>query len=295
MPEDLPPLDALRAFERAAHTLSFKRAAQELHVSPSALSRRIQGLEAHLGVALFKRLNPGLALTTEGARYLEGVHEALTALGQAHAAVAPVVWRPLRVSATESFCANWLVPRLDDFEAAHPGIALELETTFRYADFERDEVDAAIRFGTGPWEGLHAEPIAEVRFFPVCAPALTNGSSPLSRPADLSEHVLIHVTQIARAWSLWLAEAGLPDLEPRRHVTYDHVEIALRAAEAGQGVALGTRINCNSQLESRRLVQPFALEVRAPPTYHFQCRPEGLSDPRVTALRDWLVASLDGL
>ncbi len=102
MHEDLPPLDALRAFEMAAHTLSFKRAAQELHVSPSALSRRIQGLEAHLGVALFKRLNPGLVLTTEGARYLEGVREALAALGRARAPVAPAVTPPQRVSPTES-------------------------------------------------------------------------------------------------------------------------------------------------------------------------------------------------
>ncbi len=293
MDEDLPPLDALRAFELAAHTLSFKRAAQELHISPSALSRRIQGLEEHLGVALFKRLNPGLALTPPGVRYLEGVREALAALAGARAALIPMVSQPLRVSALESFCANWLVPRLDDFVAAHPGIDLELETTFRYADFDRDEVDVAIRFGTGPWEGLHGEPIADLRFFPVCAPALRRGPSPLSEPADLSEHVLIHVAQIPGAWSLWLEHAGLAGLEPRGHVTYDHVEIALRAAEAGQGVALGTRILCSSQLESERVVQPFALEVGAPVTYHLVCKPEALSDSRITALRDWLVASLE--
>src|SRR5262245_27442863 len=158
MPREIPPTPSLRAFSRAARTLSFKRAAEELHVSPSALSRQIQALEEHLGVALFRRLNPGLALTEEGRRYLGAVDAALAQLEAAQDRFGPGS-RPLRVSALESFSESWLVPNLNHFETEHPDLEIELEATLRYADFTRDSVDVAIRFGTGPWEGLHSEPI----------------------------------------------------------------------------------------------------------------------------------------
>jgi LysR family glycine cleavage system transcriptional activator len=290
MPRDLPPTSSLRAFARAARTLSFKRAAVELHVSASALSRQIQALEEHLGVALFHRQNPGLALTDEGRRYLAAVDAALAQLEAAQDAFGPPS-RPLRVSALESFCESWLVPNLKDFEAAHPDVTIELEATLRYADFTRDAVDVAIRFGTGPWEGLHSEPIVDLDFFPVCSAELAAGDPPLRRPADLAHHTLIHVAQTPDAWSAWLRAAGA-SVEPRRHVTYDHVSIALSAAETGQGVALSTPILCSQRLAAQRLVRPFRETARSKATYHFVCRPESLDAPRVTAFRDWLVEQL---
>ena len=290
MARDLPPTASLRAFARAAHTLSFKRAAQELHISASALSRQIQALEAHLGVALFQRLNPGLALTEEGQRYRAAVDAALAQLETAQDALG-VPSRPLRVSALESFSESWLVPNLKDFEAAHPGVTIELEATLRYADFARDAVDVAIRFGTGPWDGLHSEPILDLDFFPVSSAALAAGDPPLRRPADLAHHTLIHVVQTPDAWSAWLRAAGVA-LEPRRHVTYDHAGIALSAAEAGQGVALSAMILCAQRLAAKRLVRPFREIARSDATYQFVCRPESLGAPRVTAFRDWLVERL---
>jgi LysR family glycine cleavage system transcriptional activator len=290
MPRDLPPTASLRAFARAARTLSFKSAAQELHVSASALSRQIQALEEHLGVALFHRLNPGLALTEEGQRYLLSVDAALAQLEAAQDAF-DAASRPLRVSALESFSESWLVPNLKDFEAAHPDVTIELEATLRYADFTRDAVDVAIRFGAGPWDGLHSEPIVDLDFFPVCSPELATGDPPLRRPSDLAHHTLIHVAQTPDAWSAWLRAAGVV-LEPRRHVTYDHVGIALSAAESGQGVALSAAILCAQRLAARRLVRPFREIARSQATYHFVCRPESLTSPRVTAFRDWLVERL---
>jgi LysR family glycine cleavage system transcriptional activator len=280
----------LRAFQRAARTLSFKQAAAELHVSASALSRQIQSLEQHLGVRLFQRLNPGLALSDEGRRYLAGVDAALARLEAAQDQLAPPS-RPLRVSALESFSESWLVPNLPDFAAAHPGIEIELEATLRYADFTRDAVDVAIRFGEGPWEGLHGEPILDLDYFPVCSPALAAGDPPLRRPADLAQHTLIHVAQTPAAWGLWLRAAGV-DLAPRRSVTYDHVAIALSAAESGQGVALSAALLCAARVRAGRLCRPFLPLARSQATYHFVCRPESLGDPRVTALRDWLVERL---
>jgi LysR family transcriptional regulator, glycine cleavage system transcriptional activator len=289
MPRELPPTSSLRAFARAARTLSFKRAAQELHVSPSALSRQIQGLEGHLGVALFQRLNPGLALTPDGQRYLRAVDAALAQLEAAQDQFD--AHRPLRVSALESFSESWLVPNLKEFETTHPDVPIELEATLRYADFARDAVDVAIRFGTGPWDGLHSEPLLDLDFFPVCSPALAAGDPPLRHPADLAHHTLIHVAQTPGAWTQWLRAVGVA-FDARRNVTYDHVSIALSAAESGQGVAVSTAILCAQRIAAKRLCRPFPETARSEATYHFVCRPESLESPRVTALRDWLVERL---
>jgi LysR family transcriptional regulator, glycine cleavage system transcriptional activator len=291
MPRDLPPTASLRAFSRSAHGLSFKRAAVELHLSPSALSRQIQGLEAHLGVKLFRRLNPGLELTEEGERYLVVVDAVLEQLFAAQDALAPQL-RPLRVSTLQSFSESWLVPNLADFERAHPEIHVEIEATLRYADFARDPVDVAIRFGRGPWNGLHSEPLVDLRFFPVASPALVASEPGLRAPADLAHHTLIHGQQTPGAWSAWLRAAGVPDLEPKRNVTYDHVALALAAAEAGQGVALSTPILVGRRIAEGKLERPFPLSVHWDETYHFVCRPADLQEPRIAAFREWLTGRL---
>jgi LysR family glycine cleavage system transcriptional activator len=196
------------------------------------------------------------------------------------------------VSALESFTESWLIPHLADFERAHPGIALQVEATLRYADFERDPVDVAIRFGTGPWGDLHSEPIVDLSYFPVCSPTLAAGDPPLRQPRDLASHTLIHVAQTPDAWRDWLREAGVPELRPRREITYDHVSIALSAAESGHGIALTSEFLCAQRLASRRLCEPFRVRARSEATYHLVCRPHGLDDPRIVALRDWLVEAL---
>jgi LysR family glycine cleavage system transcriptional activator len=292
MPEALPPIAFLRAFSRAAETLSFKEAAAELNLSPSAVSRQIQSLEAHLGVALFRRLNPGLEITDEGRRYLEAVNRVLGELRRAQEGFAVPGSGPLRVSALESFTESWLIPHLGDFERAHPGIELQVEATLRYADFDRDPVDVAIRFGTGPWADLHGEPIVDLTYFPVCSPTLRAGKSPLREPADLRSHTIIHVSQTPDAWDEWLRQAGVAGLTPKRAVTYDHLSIALSAAESGHGVALSSEFLCAQRLAAGRLCVPFDVRARSRSTYHLVCRPEGLEDPRIVALRDWLVDAL---
>jgi LysR family glycine cleavage system transcriptional activator len=152
-------------------------------------------------------------------------------------------------------------------------------------------VDVAIRFGTGPWGDLHSEPIVDLTYFPVCSPALREGS-PLRELADLRRQTIIHVSQTPYAWNDWLREAGLAGLEPERAITYDHLSIALSAAEAGHGVALSSYFLCEQRLAAGRLCEPFDVRARSQHTYHLVCRPEGLEDPRIVALRDWLVEAL---
>lgn len=292
MRDELPSIAALRAFARSAETLNFKAAAATLHVSPSALSRQIQGLEEQLGTALFVRCNPGLELTAAGRCYLESVDDVLRTLRQAAEAIAPKQTGPLRVSALESFSARWLVPNLPSFEVRHPEIEIEIEATLSYADFTRDPIDVAIRFGVGPWEGLHAEPILDLEYFPVCSPALRDGPFALNRPEDLANHTWIHVTQVPTAWADWARRIGLPHLRPKKELRFDHVAIALSAAESGQGVALSSSLLCGAEISAGRLCIPFDLPVSSASTYHLVCRPESLADARVVAFRDWLVDAL---
>jgi len=290
--DELPSITSLRAFVHAARTLSFKEAAAALHVSPSALSRQVQSLEEHLGTPLFLRTNPGLQLTEAGTRYLLVAERVLRDLQQAASSLRAASGGPLRVSALESFSAKWLVPHLPAFEAAHPQIEIELEATLRYADFTRDAVDVAIRFGVGPWEGLHAEPIVDLAYFPVCSPSLRDGDPPVRDPDDLAQHSWIHVSQVPTAWRDWARHVGRSSLRGRRDLRFDHVGIALSAAESGQGVALSTPLLCAPELADGRLCIPLDLPAPSAATYHFVCRPESLEDPRIIAFRDWLVDAL---
>ncbi len=292
MRDDLPSIAQLRAFATAAKTLSLKEAAASLHLSASAVSRQVQGLEDHLGTALFLRGNPGIELTPAGRAYLLTVEHVLRELSEAGNALLSSAGGPLRISALESFCAQWLIPHLPEFQAAHPDIEIQIEATLRYADFNRDSVDAAIRFGVGRWDDLHGEPIVELEFFPICSPALRDGNPPIRKPADLAQHVWIHVSQVPNAWRDWARKGGNPQLCGKREIEFDHVGIAMSAAESGQGVALSATLLCEAELADGRLCVPIDVRVRSAKTYHFVCKPERLGDRRIVAFRDWLVSAL---
>ena len=215
MYKHLPSLSALRVFEAAGRHESFTLAADELHVTTSAVSRQIRALEDELGLRLFERRPRGIELTKEGAAYLAEVGDALRRLEQASAALRMGgERRVLRLSVLASFAGNWLVPRLPAFERAHPGIDLVMEATTRYADFKREPVDLAIRFGKGRWDGLHAESLLPLEFYPVCRPECVRGDPPLRRLADLARHTWLEDIHVPFAWRLWLETAGAPRSSP---------------------------------------------------------------------------------
>jgi LysR family glycine cleavage system transcriptional activator len=286
----LPSLAALRVFEAAARHLSFTNAAAELCVTTSAVSRQIRALEDELGRPLFERQPRGLVLTKGGAVYLAQVAEALRRLDDASAAFRGAgARRRLRLSVLASFAGNWLVPRLPAFERAHPDIDVAMEATTRYADFARDPVDVAIRFGTGPWEHVASEPLFPLEFYVVASPAVADGDPPLRTPADLARHTWLEEVHVPQAWPLWLAAAGVPAIGPVRSLTYDHAQLMLDAAMAGQGIALTSDVIAERALREGRLVKPFAITAVAPWTYHLVTRPDGVADPAVAAFRDWII------
>lgn len=306
-PTRLPPLPLLRTFEAAARHLSFTKAAQELHVTPAAVSQQIKALEESLGVALFQRLTRALRLTDAGTALLPGVTEAFTCLTAAVERVRAPATTALDLAAPPSFASHWLVPRLDDFCRRHPAIELRLSSGLdavehggeatalqRLRSLAGDGVSPlAILFGTGHYPGWHVDTLFTPHYLPVCAPALAQG---LREPADLLGSTLIHDETLAGAagalgfgWPQWLQAAGVRGTVPTRQTRrFANGVLAMEATRAGQGVALAARELVAPQLAAGTLVAPFALKVEAPFCYCLVAAETIAAREDVKALRAWL-------
>jgi LysR family glycine cleavage system transcriptional activator len=286
----LPPLAALRAFEAAARHLSFTRAADELHVTQTAISHQIRGLEERLGVRLFRRLSRGLVLTDEAQRYLPAVRDAFARL---EAATAELLARrtggTLTASVVPSFAAKWLVPRLGRFRAANPDIDLRISTSQHLVDFAREDVDIGLRMGRGHYPGLRVDRLFGETLMPVCSPALLEGKHPLRRPQDLKHHVLLHEDD-ETGWRLWLELAGVEDVDVSHGLTFTDAAMSVQAAAEGQGVALARTALAAWDIAAGRLVRPFDVSMPHDIAYYLVC-PEASSErPRIAAVRAWLLA-----
>jgi len=290
----IPPLTALLAFERAAAQLSFRRAARDLALSPSAISHQIRGLEEQFGVKLFVRGARSVRLTADGERYLAKVSVALAALqdaGREMLAQRRDSRSELWISSLPFFTSTILIPALPDFKRRHPELTLRIEATHQYADFNASRVDVAIRYGREHSTGLKFEPLVQIKGLPVCAPALIKGG--LQKPTDLSREILIHLTTQPRAWPAWLKEAGLPQLEPRGHLWLDSVPAMLEAAEQGLGVTLGMSPLIKARPGfGKRLVAPFAFEPVHSETIYLVSRTEQARDRRIGAVRRWIAEAV---
>jgi LysR family transcriptional regulator, glycine cleavage system transcriptional activator len=290
------PLNALRAFEAAARHLSFSKAAGELHVTPAAISHQIKGLEERWGLSLFIRNNRNLTLSEQGRLILPEVSEGFAVLDRAvkrlTAAKNP---RALTVSSAPSVAAKWLLPRLHRFQDAQPDIDIHIQASNQVADFAVDDVDVALRYGRGPYPGLHVDVLLESDLYPVCSPALLAGDHPLQAPSDLKHHLLLHDDSWhwdgpTHDWEMWLRAAGVTDVDPRRGPHFDSASLALEAAAMGRGVVLSTNSTAGGDIQAGRLVRPFDLGLPLDFKVHFVCPPGALERPNIRAFRDWVVA-----
>lgn len=251
------PLNALRAFEASARHLSFTRAAIELCVSQAAVSHHIRTLEARLGVALFRRLPRGLALTDEGAALVPVLNEAFDRIGATLDRFSEGRYREvLTVGVVATFATGWLLPRLASFTAGHPGVDLRVHTNNNRVDLAGEGLDLAIRFGDGAWHGVEATALLEAPLTPLCAPVIARR---LTVPADLAREPLLRSYR-ADEWQRWFAEAGAPCPAIRGPV-FDSSPAMAAAAAAGLGVALLPARLFERDLDGDRLVRPFAAEV----------------------------------
>ncbi|MBS0537254.1 MAG: LysR family transcriptional regulator [Proteobacteria bacterium] len=253
----LPPLNALRMFLVAARHLSFSRAAVELNVTHGAVSRQVRALEEHLGVALFERQVRQVSLTVEGRQLYAETQPAMEQIAAAARGVtgrAPT--RGVRINSRTSFSVRWLIPRLPDFVARHPGIAPQLITSLAAPDKAPEPFDIAIRRDLGGWpSGVKAQPFLEDELLVLAAPSLLK-KKPIAEPKALAQHTLLVVKTRNQDWDDWKAHIGLPRLRPAARLQFDHSHIVLQAAVDGLGFAIVARSLLGADVAQGRLVCP---------------------------------------
>jgi len=291
----LPPLNALRAFEAAARHLNFSRAADELAVTPGAVSQQIQNLEDYVGAALFKRTPKGLLLTDAAQTALPALREAFDRLAEAASLLtAAVDGRRLTVTVAPSFAAKWLVPRLGRFEEQHPQVDVWLSAGIEVVDFASGEIDVAIRYGAGRYPGLEVIKLMSETVIPVASPAFLE-ANPLDTPADLANHVLLHdgspdADDSCPDWAMWLAARGIKGVDGTRGPRFNQSSLVIEAAVGGRGVALAKRALAQADLDAGRLIAPLQIATAVDFAY-FVVHPKAKGRlPQVKAFVNWITA-----
>lgn len=300
MTRNLPPLNALRAFEATARSLSFKRAARELNVTPAAVSHQVKALEDLLGVPLFHRLTRALRLTDAGQAALPLLTEGFDRLAEGAGRIRDYSENGLLlVSVSPSFGSMWLVPKLDRFHSRHPDIEIRIDGTDRLVDVAGGEADVAVRYGPGGYKGIQVDHLFNQLNTPVCSPALLEGDNALLQPRDLRHHTLLHIEwkDAEASWRMWLQAAGLHDIDATRGPHFTQENMAVQAALDGQGVALiGDRLVADHLADSR-LVCPFHRDLRTPLkfSYYLLSARGNATQPKVAAFREWLIEEASDL
>lgn len=284
----LPSLSGLRAFEATARHLSVTLAADELSVTPGAVSLQIRDLEEALGVRLFERKPRRLILTDDGEGYFKAMRSAFRLMREATEELLIRARSPatLLISCTPTFAAQWLVPRLPKFEERLPRADIRISASNRLVDFARDGVDIAIRHGFGRYEGLVSERLLDDDLVPVIAPSL-HERIPLDEPGDLRKHVLIHDVH-RQDWRLWLESNGITEIDAQRGPVFTDSNGAIEAAKAGDGVVLVRLSLVAREIQERRLIAPFSKGVATGLAYYIVYPPGALDRPAVATLRQWL-------
>lgn len=289
MSNRLPPLSAIQGFEAAARHLSFKAAAEELNLTQSAVSHQVQRLENVLEARLFVRRSNRIELTEAGRAYLGEVREVLEKLRASTAKTQGADDGDiLAVQGTPAFIARWLTPRLESFRRLHPGLRIKLSTGLPPTDFAGGEIDVVAHWGQNPVEGVRVDPFLVSARSPVCSPELLDRYGPLKHPRDLKRFTLLH-DMVQDGWRGWFERAGVNGMGHDRGPSFAHCELALGAAERGQGVALAYTALIARELEEGRLVSLFPIETDPVVIYSIACQ-EGRSDvPKIAAFRVWAI------
>ena len=293
----MPPLNALRAFEAAARLGGFNAAGAELDVTANAVGRLVKILEDWLGVPLFRRLARGVVVTEAGERYLARIGTLLDELDEATVDLQRLeTSRMLTVSAAPSLVSRWLIPRLGRLTERHPELDVRLVVSEKLTDFAREDIDVAVRHGTGSYEGLRSDLLMPEDFFPVCSPELLSRGPPLREPADLAHHALLHDRSDRCLpgqldWARWLTAMGMANIDAQRGPQFSYAHMALEAAAAGQGVALANSAFLGADLATGRLVRPFGdLTARGPYGTFLVCPKATAGREKVVMFRDWAIA-----
>jgi LysR family glycine cleavage system transcriptional activator len=262
MARKLPPLHLLQLFEAAGRNLSFKKAAEELFLTPSAISHQIKALEENLGITLFTRQARGVKLSVAGTAYLAVVQEVFQKLEQGTLQLKKQYFsQSLRIATFSTIASNIVIPRLSLFQQAFPEIELNIETSTDLVDLRYDEIDIALRLGKGDWPGVISEKIFDLQVSPMCSPAFAQKHK-LSSVSQIPHVPLIKLSNMEDAWSTWAKNVGLTGLELHSSLSLGSYDAVIQAAQQGLGLALGALPLENSALSNAQLVKPFKEQIQ---------------------------------
>lgn len=292
----LPPLNSLRAFEAAARHGSFTGAAKELGVTQSAVSRHVLQLEASVGGALCARMRRGIELTAEGATYAEALR---TAFDQIEQQTRRLTSKPpantLRLKLPPTFAIRWLVPRLARFHAVNRQIDVQITTSHKNVEFDREDIDVCIHWGSKPLPGTRCRPLFGEILLPVCSPALRKRSARLKRPADLTRHVLMCSLHRPDDWPIWLAKAGVGEIDGNDGLKFENSALAYQAAIDEVGIVVAQRAFVEDDLRAGRLIEVFHLRAPTGNAYYLAYPAQKPVSAKVRAFEDWIVAEASRL
>lgn len=294
----VPGTRALRTLAAAGKHLNFTRAADELGLTPAAVSHQIKEIEDQLGVVLFTRTSRTIRLTEAGSALVDASVDALDLLNRAVSRARKMTRGTalLKVTLDAQFASKWLMRRIDSFRKLHPDMELRFDISYEVRDFDLDDVDVAIRFGMGKYPGLVADRLFDNMIIPVCSPALLASGPPLRVPRDLFHHTLVHIEWSQQGvtwpnWRMWMAAAGVDDFDDSRSVVFTTSSDAVQAAIDGSAVALADFAMVANDLSEGRLVRPFDLGIRVSREFaYFLVYPKNAADdPRIVAFRAWIL------
>lgn len=284
-----PPLVSLRVFEAAARHLSFTKAAAELHVTQAAVSHQIKKLEDYLQTPLFLRLNRSIELTKQGEAFAEPLTRAFDIMATA---TEMLNWsktpKAINIATFDSIAANWLAPRIRNFQVLWEDVSIKMITRNRHFDFSGREVDVEIRYGDGNWPGLHSIKITNENIFPVCSPNYRAKFPETLQPDDIRQMDLIH-DELVTTWADWMEAAGVTDIDANKGLKYNHSHIVLQAAANDEGMALGRGLLVADPISQGRLVKPFSIQIMSQYAYYLVFPKELMEQPWVLSFRDWLI------
>ncbi|MBR0796182.1 transcriptional regulator GcvA [Bradyrhizobium jicamae] len=292
MNDRLPPLNALKAFESAARHLSVKLAAEELCVTPGAVSQMLKTLESHLGIKLFERVPRGIYLTDAGRDYLPSIRNAFRQIAEASRRVAASTdVGTLTVSVTPFFASAWLVPRLASFQDAHPEIDLQIVTSSALVDFSRSGIDVAVRHGLGRYPGLRSDRVVTVEMVAVAAPSLVARLGRPTSPSDLARWPQVHDAD-RKGWSLWFQSNGVDEVRAPRGPSFDDTGLLLTAVLSGQGTGLLPAAMVANEIAGGQLVQLLETAQMEEFAYYLVCPDNRQGLPKIVAFREWILGPI---
>lgn len=296
MKRSLLPLNALRAFDAAARHMSFKHAADDLSVTPAAISQQIRSLEEFLDVELFRRTNRSLVLTEAAQLSLAPLKQAFELMEESVDILTDSkTANHLKVSVSPSFASKWLVPRIAHYYERRPDAVVKIDATMQVTDFKIEDTDICIRYGLGNYPGLYVEEILRETIFPVCSPDLAETGNLTECPSAILNHTLIHDDSTveddsAPNWTMWLKAAGIEAPEGMPALHFNNNALAIEAAVAGRGVALARSAIAEEDLKAGRLIRPFGKGVPLDFKHYIVCPHDSLKNERVQEFIDWLRA-----